>query len=63
MAGGLEDRVGELDGQRGLHDDERSLDLWAHRAGDVHAVGRVRVEEVAAFLLRARDLGEAVGVR
>ena len=27
------------------------------------AVGGVRVEEVAAFLLRARDLGEAVGVR
>ena len=60
VAGGLEDRVGEFDGQGGLHDDERPLDLGAHRAGDVHAVGRVRVEEVAALLFRARDLGEAL---
>ena len=63
VPGGLEDGVGELDGQRGLHDDERALDLGAHRAGDVDAVGGVRVEEVAAFLFRARDLSEAVGVR
>ena len=52
VPGGLEDGVGELDGQGGLHDDERALDLGADRARNVHAVGGVRVEEVRAISSR-----------
>ncbi len=57
VAGGLRIVSANLTGRADLHDDERP-DLGAHSAGDVYAVGRVRVEEVAA-LSRARDLGEA----